>query len=95
MPPQLGFLSILLAWTTGAWATDHNLPFMEYLDADRVVCLKWGFDELQGDITFQLTVNSTGWVGFGLSPQGNMVRADIVMGGYGPAGSYFAVRTIV
>ncbi|XP_015227900.1 PREDICTED: DBH-like monooxygenase protein 2 homolog [Cyprinodon variegatus] len=90
MPPQLGFLSILLAWTTGAWATDHNLPFMEYLDADRVVCLKWGFDELQGDITFQLTVNSTGWVGFGLSPQGNMVRADIVMGGYGPAGSYFA-----
>lgn len=64
---------------------------MVYLDEERLVCLKWGFDELQGDITFQLTVNTTGWVGFGLSPNGDMDDADIVMGGLGPSGSYFAV----
>ncbi|KAM6915130.1 DBH-like monooxygenase protein 2 homolog [Xenentodon cancila] len=68
------------------------MPFMEYLDPDRLVCLKWGFDNLEGNITFQLTVNSTGWVGFGFSPNGDMDGSDIVMGGLGPRGSYFTDR---
>ncbi|KAM4713254.1 DBH-like monooxygenase protein 2 homolog [Anableps anableps] len=90
MSALLCFVSILLVWMAGAWATDHNLPFMEYLDKDHLVCLKWGFNDVQGDITFQLTVNTTGWVGFGLGPYGNMDDADIVMGGLGSTGSYFA-----
>ncbi|XP_061602971.1 DBH-like monooxygenase protein 2 homolog [Cololabis saira] len=68
------------------------MPFMEYLDPDRLVFLKWGFDHLEGNITFQLTVNSTGWVGFGFSPNGDMKGSDIVMGGLGPSGSYFTDR---
>ncbi|XP_014904217.1 DBH-like monooxygenase protein 2 homolog [Poecilia latipinna] len=90
MSAPLCFVSILLAWTAGAWATDYNLPFMEYLDKDTLVHLKWGFDHLQGNITFQLIVNTTGWVGFGFSPHGGMDDADIVMGGLGSDGSYFA-----
>ncbi|XP_036003327.1 DBH-like monooxygenase protein 2 homolog [Fundulus heteroclitus] len=90
MPPPLGLFTVFLAWTAGAWATDHDLPFMEYLDVERLVCLKWGFADMQGNITFQLAVNTTGWVGFGLSPQGGMDDADIVMGGLGPTGSYFS-----
>uniref|UniRef100_A0A3B5BBC6 Monooxygenase DBH like 1 n=1 Tax=Stegastes partitus TaxID=144197 RepID=A0A3B5BBC6_9TELE len=74
------------------WAVDPTMPFMEYLDQDRLVCLKWGFDNLQGNITFQLVVNSTGWVGFGLSPNGGMKGSDIVIGGLGPDGSYFTDR---
>ncbi|XP_045916784.1 DBH-like monooxygenase protein 2 homolog [Micropterus dolomieu] len=65
------------------------MPFMEYLDQDRLVCLMWGFDNLEGNITFELVVNTTGWVGFGLSSKGDMDGADIVMGGFGPSGSYF------
>ncbi|XP_043962058.1 DBH-like monooxygenase protein 2 homolog [Gambusia affinis] len=90
MSALLSFVSILLAWMAGAWATDDNLPFMEYLDEGGLVYLKWGFDNVQGNITFQLTVNTTGWVGFGFSPHGGMDDADIVMGGLGSDGSYFA-----
>ncbi|KAM4521948.1 DBH-like monooxygenase protein 2 homolog isoform 1-T1 [Odontesthes bonariensis] len=92
MSALLLFFSLLLAWTKGTRATDHSLPFMEYLDPDRLVCLKWGFDNLQGNITFQLAVKSTGWVSFGLSPNGGMKGSDIVMGGLGPSGSYFTDR---
>ncbi|XP_034555770.1 DBH-like monooxygenase protein 2 homolog [Notolabrus celidotus] len=62
---------------------------MEYLDQNDLVCLKWGFDNLQGEITFKLVINTTGWVGFGFSPNGGMAGSDIVMGGLGPSGSYF------
>uniref|UniRef100_A0A3B5B2L9 Monooxygenase DBH like 1 n=1 Tax=Stegastes partitus TaxID=144197 RepID=A0A3B5B2L9_9TELE len=88
----LPLLPLLLAWTRVAGAVDPTMPFMEYLDQDRLVCLKWGFDNLQGNITFQLVVNSTGWVGFGLSPNGGMKGSDIVIGGLGPDGSYFTDR---
>lgn len=70
-----------------------DLPFVEYLDQNRLVHLSWGFDQ-QGNITFELVVNTTGWVGFGFSPNGAMKGADIVIGGMRPAGSYFAVRLI-
>uniref|UniRef100_H3DG29 Monooxygenase, DBH-like 1, like n=1 Tax=Tetraodon nigroviridis TaxID=99883 RepID=H3DG29_TETNG len=67
-----------------------DLPFVDYLDQDHLVRLSWGFDNFQGSITFELVVNTTGWVGFGLSPNGGMKGSDIVIGGIGPAGRYFA-----
>uniref|UniRef100_A0A674MZN7 DOMON domain-containing protein n=1 Tax=Takifugu rubripes TaxID=31033 RepID=A0A674MZN7_TAKRU len=54
--------------------------------------IHWGFDNHQGNITFELVVNTTGWVGFGFSPNGGMKGSDIVIGGIGPTGNYFAVR---
>ncbi|XP_045074430.1 DBH-like monooxygenase protein 2 homolog [Coregonus clupeaformis] len=84
------FLSLLLAWTPGTGAQQDTLmPFMAHLDSDNNVNLKWGFSEVQGTITFQLTVKTTGWVGFGLSPNGGMAGADIVIGGVGRNGNYF------
>ncbi|XP_074541558.1 DBH-like monooxygenase protein 2 homolog [Halichoeres trimaculatus] len=80
-------LILIVVWTAGA--SDPDLPFMEYLDQNRLVCLEWGFDSQKEYIMFRLTVNTTGWVGFGLSPNGGMAGADIVMGGLGPSGSYF------
>ncbi|XP_041660510.1 DBH-like monooxygenase protein 2 homolog [Cheilinus undulatus] len=89
MRSLLSLLYLGIFWTAGTRASDPNLPFMEYLDKDHLVCLKWGFDNLQGDITFKLVVNTTGWVGIGFSPNGGMQGADIVMGGQGSSGSYF------
>lgn len=91
MHSLLPFLYLFSAWTKGAWAADPTMPFMEYLDEKHMVCLMWGFDNLKGNITFKLEVNTTGWVGFGFSPNGGMKGADMVMGGVGPDGSYFTV----
>ncbi|KAM3860959.1 DBH-like monooxygenase protein 2 homolog [Diretmus argenteus] len=68
------------------------MPFMEYLDPDHRVSLKWGFDDIQETITFALCVNATGWVSFGFSPNGGMRGSDIVIGGIGPSGIYFTDR---
>lgn len=89
-------LSLLLAWPPGTGAQqDPLMPFMENLDADRNVILKWGFSEVQGTIMFQLTVKTTGWLGFGFSPNGGMAASDIVMGGVGPNGTYFMVSKLL
>lgn len=92
MHSLLPFLSLFLTWTKGNGALDPAMPFMVYLDPDNLVPLKWGFDNLQGIITFKLAINTTGWVGIGFSPNGGMKGSDIVIGGFGPSGSYFAVR---
>ncbi|KAK5903563.1 hypothetical protein CgunFtcFv8_007333 [Champsocephalus gunnari] len=92
MHSLLPFLYLFSAWTKGAWAADPTMPFMEYLDEKHMVCLMWGFDNLKGNITFKLEVNTTGWVGFGFNLNGGMKGADMVMGGVGPDGSYFTDR---
>lgn len=84
-------LCLLLVRTKGAAASDPSMPFMVYLDRDDLVCLKWGFDNVEGNIVFELSVNTTGWIGFGLSPNGGMKGADMVIGGYKSSGSYFSV----
>ena len=43
-------------------------------------------------ITFQVTVESVGFVGFGISPNGGMAGADMIIAGVYPNGtSYFSV----
>lgn len=92
MRSLLPLLYVFFVGTKRAEASEPTMPFMEYLDQNHLVCLKWGFDNPQGNITFKLVVNTTGWVGFGFSPNGGMKGSDIVMGGLGPSGSYFTVR---
>uniref|UniRef100_A0A3Q3AID2 DOMON domain-containing protein n=1 Tax=Kryptolebias marmoratus TaxID=37003 RepID=A0A3Q3AID2_KRYMA len=87
MSALLSFLFISLAWTKATWASDYNLTHTVSLDAK--VSLKWGFNDPKGNITFQLKISTTGWVGFGLGLHDNMVNADIVVGGLGSNGSYF------
>lgn len=94
LPTLFLLLSLLLTWLPGTEAQGSNLslPFTEHLDTDGMVTLRWGFSEVEQNITFQLSVNTTGWVGFGLSPNGDMRGADIVIGGVGPNGTYFTDR---
>uniref|UniRef100_A0A8C1VJH3 Monooxygenase, DBH-like 1 n=1 Tax=Cyprinus carpio TaxID=7962 RepID=A0A8C1VJH3_CYPCA len=49
------------------------------LDADGRYNIKWGFDE--STITFEVQVETRGYIGFGLSPTGAMSSSDIVIGG--------------
>ncbi|XP_077566898.1 DBH-like monooxygenase protein 2 homolog [Stigmatopora nigra] len=62
---------------------------MDYLDSNHSVCIKWGVNSTRGDITIKFIVNTTGWIGFGLSHTGDMTGADLVMAGVGPDGDYF------
>uniref|UniRef100_A0A671NE33 DBH-like monooxygenase protein 2 homolog n=1 Tax=Sinocyclocheilus anshuiensis TaxID=1608454 RepID=A0A671NE33_9TELE len=92
---NMGTLSLVLLLLSVQWSwaqEDPLLPFSEHLDLEHKVQLKWGFNEIQGTILFELTVNTSGWVGFGFSPKGGMTGADIVIGGVGPEGRYFTDR---
>ena len=40
----------------------------------------WSFDLSTQRIDFAVSVGTTGWVGFGLSPNGQMPRSDVVIG---------------
>ncbi|KAJ8009680.1 hypothetical protein DPEC_G00094020 [Dallia pectoralis] len=86
MIARLLFLFLVWPSVTG---THEDMPFMEHLDMDNNVSLCWGFSEVQDTITFQLTVKTTGWVGFGFSLNGEMNGADIVIGGVGSNSIYF------
>ena len=45
--------------------------------------VSWVYDSKSKKITFQLEVQTTGWVGFGLAPKApnNMLHYDVVVGG--------------
>ena len=54
--------------------------------------LQWSFDVVQQTITFNVLVNTTGWVGFGLSRDGGMIGSDVVTGWVNSTGVYLQVR---
>jgi hypothetical protein len=42
--------------------------------------LKWKTDEVKEIITFSIEVETQGWVGFGISPNGGIKNSDLVIG---------------
>ncbi|KAL5491375.1 hypothetical protein EMCRGX_G016654 [Ephydatia muelleri] len=54
--------------------------------------LQWSFDVVQQTITFNVLVNTTGWVGFGLSRDGGMIGSDVVTGWVNSTGVYLQDR---
>ena len=55
----------------------EGFPHFAALDGDNFY-IYWKYDELS--ITFHLVAKTTGWVGFGLSPDGEMENSDVVIG---------------
>ncbi|XP_074662891.1 uncharacterized protein LOC141915303 [Tubulanus polymorphus] len=57
---------------------------MCYLDPEKKYLLEWKYEQTErngsGKVTFRVTVQTTGYVGFGLSRNGGMKGADIVIG---------------
>lgn len=62
----------------------------EILEANGRVVVEWEVDFAQKKIVFDLTAETLGFVGLGLSPEGGMRASDIIIGGIYPNGtSYF------
>ncbi len=53
--------------------------------------LHWNFSTSTETIYFAVNVSTTGWVGFGLSPTGQMPGSDVVMGWVSEGQGYFWV----
>ena len=74
---------------------DHDLsaeyPFTVNLleRGDDRYDLYWNFDTEEKTIAFAVRVKTTGWVGFGLSPNGDMPNSDVVIGWVDDSGQGF------
>ena len=75
------FLPLL---ATGAHAVElsSRYPFQKVLFDDRgqFYSLYWNYSTAAGTIHFAVNVSTTGWVGFGVSPNGQMPGSDVVIG---------------
>ena len=56
--------------------------------------LYWSFNNDAQTIRFAVRVRTTGWVGFGISPNGQMPQSDVVIGWVDNGRSYFDVNSI-
>ena len=65
----------------------------ELLEPNGTYRVQWKYFPDNSTVEFEISAETTGFVGFGLSPIGGMVGADIVIGGVLPSGTvYFSVR---
>ena len=81
--PQLtAVVFFALTATTQLAACAHNLDEDYRFSAtlDDGYKLYWNFDLEKQTIAFAVNVSTTGWVGFGLSPNGQMPQSDVVIG---------------
>lgn len=73
-----------LAYREAALAQDADLlteyQFFTRLGGSNKYELYWSFDDSASRISFAVRVQTTGWVGFGISPFGGMNQADVVIG---------------
>ena len=82
---ELGCVVFLLAFvlpTLGAHDLASKYTYRRVLndDADGSYVLHWRFDISEETIYFAVNVSTTGWVGFGISPNGRMPGSDVVIG---------------
>ena len=74
--------AILLVFFVSCTSADHDLEteysFSATLHNDYK--LYWSYDLAAETIRFAVRVRTEGWVGFGLSPNGQMPGSDVVIG---------------
>ena len=74
----LPLLAVAIQLATCALNLDEEYRFSATLDNGYK--LHWNFDLEKQTIAFAVNVSTTGWVGFGLSPNGQMPQSDVVIG---------------
>ena len=58
--------------------------------------LYWTYDPVAEEVSFAVFVQTTGWIGFGLSPTGQMPGSDVVIGWVDDGGrSHFDVSPVI
>ena len=75
--------ALLAAFTVQLCTSAHADLKEEYRFSailDEGYTLHWNFDLDEQTIAFAVNVSTTGWVGFGLSPNGQMPQSDVVIG---------------
>ena len=74
-------------------ALSSRYPFYVLLSDEPAYELHWRVDLEQEIIQFAVNVSTTNWVGFGLSPNGQMSGSDVIIGWIGDDGvERFTVR---
>lgn len=80
-------------WFYASFSHGSGFRHSTILDPHGKYHLKWRFD--RRTITFEIEVETRGYVGFGLSPNGAMALSDIVIGGVTDGRPYLQVCTWV
>ena len=85
LPGNLGYAMVLLFLLCGVRSTvkgqDPKLleNFEGYVELESGYDLHWSVQDDE-NITFAVRVKTTGWIGFGLSMNGNFFGSDVIMG---------------
>jgi len=74
------FLVVHLHATLGTHDLSATYRFSATLDPNGQYDLYWNYNLTKQTISFAVRVQTTGWVGFGLSPNGQMPGSDVVIG---------------
>ena len=80
---QISFSILLSTISSINGELKDDYDHFAYLDVEEKYKLFWSVKSADQSIHFAAQVNTTGWVGFGISKglAGNMVGADLVIGG--------------
>ena len=81
--PAVLFIVLVLT-SAGAYSSELSTkyPFNRVLfdDGEQFYEMYWNFSIASGTIHFAVNVSTTGWVGFGVSRNGQMPGSDVVIG---------------
>ena len=80
---QVAVVACLFGLAASAHDLSASYPFRATLNTEErggLYELYWRFDNEAQTIDFAVRVQTTGWVGFGLSPNGQMPNSDVVIG---------------
>jgi len=86
MLPKMKYPTTLLVFLLVVYnvSSTRDLPaayrFSTTLDQNGLYELYWNYNLTQQTISFAVRVQTTGWVGFGVSPNGQMPGSDVVIG---------------
>ena len=89
----ISLLSVVAAATAAHVDLQAKYTFSNVLkdDDDGYYKLYWNFTRATESIYFAVNVSTTGWIGFGISPNGMMPGSDVVIGGVNGGETYFHV----
>ena len=76
-------LTCVLSFAASARDLSDIYPFKSTLNTEAeggLYELYWTFDNDAETISFAVRVQTTGWVGFGISPNGQMPDSDVIVG---------------
>ncbi|XP_026957488.1 putative DBH-like monooxygenase protein 2 [Sagmatias obliquidens] len=77
-------------------ANDTSSLHQDKPDPSNVTFLHWDFDLEAEVVTFELQVQTAGWVGLGITNSYTMVGSNLVVGGVSPDGNvYFSNQHLV